>query len=291
MNIAAEQALEILFSKQAKLRASLELINDIRDPVVRNSPLLLAASQVRHTVYGFLSRITDDNAEQLSAEFDEAWNKVMPQLHAFLERQRQLVFDPSYNDRDCEHFRGIPELDEDGLLPPGLHHASWADFVGRFGQTDRRYRQTQGLLAALLSLQGAGCKLAHVGGSFVTAKDDPTDIDYVFDPEGMDMSKLEPMLDRSNYLAHRQARSYYGIDGGAGDLKYVRSHRHRRTIFQSDMITVDDPLLAHLGSLPLSRLVGSIAIDLTQPLPEAKDFSPFGMWDDIATRMEMCGRF
>lgn len=291
MNIAAERELEILLSKHAKLQASLALVNDIRDPVVRNSPLLLAASQVRQSVYGFLGGIADGNIEQLSAALDEAWNKLMPELHAFLERQRQLGFDPSYSDRDCQHLQGIPELDEEGLLPPGMHHATWDDFVGRFGQTDRRFRQTQGLLAALLSLQGAGCKLAHVGGSFVSAKEDPTDIDYVFDPEGMDMSKLEPMLDRSNYRAHCQARSYYGIDGGVGDLKYVCSHRQRRTIFQYDLIEVDDPHLAHLGSLPQSRLVGSIALDLTQPLPEAKDFSPYGMWDDVATRMEMCGRF
>jgi len=293
MNTAPEQKLDTLFSKYAKLQASLELVNDIRDPVVRNTPLLLAASQVRPIVYGFLSRISDDEdqLQQLSASLDEAWNKLMPELHAFLERQRRLAFDPSSIDRDCDHFQGILQLDQDGLLPEGMHHADWSEFVARFGQTDRRHRQTQGLLMALLSLQTAGCKRAYIGGSFVSAKEDPGDVDYVFDAEGMDKSKLDPMLDRNNHSAHRAARSYYGIDGGAGDIKYVRRHRQHRTIFQCDMIDINDPNLTHLGSLPRSRSVGVVALDLTKPLPPAKDFSPYGMWDDIATRMEMCGRF
>jgi|GEM_PF-1490797 len=293
MNTTSELTLDTLFSKYAKLQASLELVNDIRDPVVRNSPLLLAASQVRPTVYGFLSRVSDDEdkMQQLSAALDRAWDTLMPELHAYLERQRLLAFDPSSIERDCTHFQGILPLDEDGLLPQGMHHAAWSEFVARFGQTDRRHRQTQGLLMALLSLQNAGCKRAYVGGSFVTAKEDPTDVDYVFDGEGLDASKLEPMLDRNNFAAHRAARSYYGIDGGAGDIKYVRRHRQHRTIFQCDMINTDDPALAHLGHLPRSRSVGVIALDLSEPLPPATDFSPYGMWDDIATRMEMCGRF
>jgi len=292
MPTVAEQKLDIMFSKHTRLQSSLELVNDIRDPVIRNSPLFLAASQVRRTVYGFLCAVTDDQDEmqRLSHSLDEAWDKLMPELQAFLERQRRHVFDPSSIEREGEHFQGIPPLDQDGLMPGGIHHASWSEFVAAFGQTDRRYRQTQGLLTALLSLQAAGCKLAFVGGSFITAKEDPNDVDYVFDPEGMDLSKLDPMLDRNN-PAHRSARSYYGIDGGAGDIKYVRKHRQQRTIFMCDMIDLKDPGLAHLGTLPRSRSVGVIALDLTQPLPPAKDFLPYGMWDDVATRMEMCGRF
>jgi hypothetical protein len=287
MNIVSEQELDILFSKHAKLQTSLHLVNSIRNPVVRNSPLLLAASQVRQTVCGFLGCIDNDNIEQLSAALDEASNILLPQLHAFLERQRGLAFDSFSRDSYSECFQGIPGLDEDGFLPPGMHHASWHDFVASFAQTDRRYRQAQGLLAALLSLQGAGCKLAHVGGSFVTAKEDPTDIDYVFEPEGMDMSRLEPMLDRGNYLAHRQARNHYGIDGGVDNLNYVRSHLQRRPIFQCDMMIVDYPELVNLGRLPRSRMVGTIALDLTLPLPAAKDFSPGCMWDDFAHRQAL----
>ncbi|MBS1994828.1 MAG: hypothetical protein JSS86_00900 [Cyanobacteria bacterium SZAS LIN-2] len=290
MNVIEEQKLATVFDKHAQLQAALELVYDIRDPVMPNSPLLRAASQVRNSVRGLLGRISDDNVEQISASLDEGWNALIPPLQAFIARQR-LVGAPSSVDGDCEHFQGIPQFDEDGLLSPGMHHASWDEFVARFGHTDRRFRQSQGLLAALINLQEAGCKQAHVGGSFVTAKEDPTDVDYVFAPEGLDLSKLEPMLDRANYLAHRQARGHFGIDGGAGDLQYVRSHLQRRTIFECDMVTLDDPQLAFLGSLPRSRLVGSIALDLTQPLPPTTNFSPFGMWDDVATRMQFCGRF
>lgn len=87
-----KQALDIAFDKWADLSKSLELVREIRDPVVPNSPWLLAASQVRPIVRGFFGRI---NADYVG----------------------QLIF----------------ELDEEGLLPPGMHHASWADFVGRFG--------------------------------------------------------------------------------------------------------------------------------------------------------------
>lgn len=287
MTIGLEQKLDLLFSKYEKLQASLCLVNNIRDPVITDSPLLLATAQARSTINGFLSRISEDDNEikKLSLLLDEAWDQLMPCLLAFVERQQLAAFDQASIDQDCEHFQGILPLDEDGLLPRGMHHAGWSEFTARFGQTDRRHRQTQGLLAALISLQNAGCKRAYVGGSFVTAKENPNDIDYIFEPQGMDMSKLEPMLDRNNYSANRNARGYYGIDGGAADIKYLRLNRQQRTIFDCELIDLDDTRLAHLGPIPRSRFVGIIALDLGQPLPEAKDFLPYCMWDNAAASM------
>ncbi len=83
-----------------------------------------------------------------------------------------------------EHRRGsgieLPAFDSRGRLPKGIHKASWAEFVRRFGYNDRRRALLHGLLRALRLLQLAGCRTIYIGGSFASGKQKPRDIDVVW---------------------------------------------------------------------------------------------------------------
>jgi hypothetical protein len=48
----------------------------------------------------------------------------------------------------------IPEFDECGNLPPGIHHATWNEIVTRYATSVRRRELLDGLLDALRSLKG-----------------------------------------------------------------------------------------------------------------------------------------
>lgn len=73
-----------------------------------------------------------------------------------------------------------------GLLPSGIHDATWEEFVARFGWTPHRLALLAGLKAALDALRTAGCRRAYIDGSFVTAKAMPADFDGCWETEGVD---------------------------------------------------------------------------------------------------------
>src|SRR5919204_935850 len=81
-----------------------------------------------------------------------------------------------------------------GLLPAGLHEATWEELVARFGTTPRRLALLAGLKAALDGLRAAGCRRAYVDGSFVTTKPDPGDFDGCWETDGVDPARLDPVL-------------------------------------------------------------------------------------------------
>ncbi|HEU0178347.1 MAG TPA: hypothetical protein VFV58_29130 [Blastocatellia bacterium] len=71
----------------------------------------------------------------------------------------------------------IPNFDEAGNLPCGVHWASWREFDKRFGVNRRRRKLLKGLQLALASLRAAGCRIVYIDGSFVTTKKMPNDFD------------------------------------------------------------------------------------------------------------------
>jgi hypothetical protein len=88
----------------------------------------------------------------------------------------------------------IPPFRRDGNLPPGIHHANWADFWQRYGTNTKRLALLGGLRMALVNLSGAGCIRAYIDGSFVSSKEFPGDYDGCWDPEGVDPDLLDPIL-------------------------------------------------------------------------------------------------
>ncbi len=74
----------------------------------------------------------------------------------------------------------IPPFRADGYLPEGVHVCSEADVVFRFGSTNRRRRGLALRLRRWIELgRQVGAKRLLVDGSFVTAKEEPQDVDTV----------------------------------------------------------------------------------------------------------------
>jgi len=88
----------------------------------------------------------------------------------------------------------IPEFDEHGNLPPGIHHATWSEIVTRYATSVRRRELPDGLLDALRSLKGAGCATAYLDGSLATSKDHPGDFDACWESGGVILNRLDPEL-------------------------------------------------------------------------------------------------
>jgi hypothetical protein len=83
----------------------------------------------------------------------------------------------------------LPPFESTGLLPAGVHPATWPLFVERFGTSAYRREQLVKLEVALRLLRNAGCTRVFVGGSFVTAKSEPNDVDVAWDVGGVDAAR------------------------------------------------------------------------------------------------------
>jgi hypothetical protein len=88
----------------------------------------------------------------------------------------------------------IPEWTEDGLLPIGVHDATWDELCKRYGTNSRRQTLLAGLADASVALAGAGCTRIWLDGSFVTTTDIPGDYDACWDWQGVDQQALDPVL-------------------------------------------------------------------------------------------------
>lgn len=96
---------------------------------------------------------------------------------------------------------------EGGVLPPGVHWATWEEIEDRFGTTPHRRALLDGLREALSMLGAAGCRAVYVDGSFVTEREVPGDFDACWDPTDVDLAALEPVLkDLASPRAAQKAR-------------------------------------------------------------------------------------
>ncbi len=84
----------------------------------------------------------------------------------------------------------IPDFDDNGNLPPGIHWANWLEFKARFGKTSKRREMIRGLQNAMEELKYAGCRTIYINGSFVTNKTEPRDFDACWDREDVDIDYL-----------------------------------------------------------------------------------------------------
>ena len=74
----------------------------------------------------------------------------------------------------------LPAFDDDGYLPSGVHLATEADVTFRFGSaTPRRRRLVLQLRRWVELARRVGALRLLIDGSFVTAKENPNDVDAV----------------------------------------------------------------------------------------------------------------
>ncbi len=81
-------------------------------------------------------------------------------------------------------MRILPALNGHGVLEPGLHDLTLseiAELFGRFQRTDRRLDLFNRLVALVDEIKTlAFSRHLIIDGSFITAKDEPSDIDLIF---------------------------------------------------------------------------------------------------------------
>jgi hypothetical protein len=99
----------------------------------------------------------------------------------------------------------IPEFDESGILPSGVHWAEWSEFQETFGANLTRQRMIDGLELAMTQLKAAGCRTIYIDGSFVTSKQKPGDFDACWEDNGVDIKYLESIAPTLFNFALRRA--------------------------------------------------------------------------------------
>lgn len=110
----------------------------------------------------------------------------------------------------------IPELDDDGFLPEGVHECSLDELQQRFGGTQRLDQRSvlfDKLGQYLQELRSTGTVVGLVvDGSFITNKLEPNDIDLVLIlPADHDFAAdLRPF--EYNVLSRRRVFKRYGFD-------------------------------------------------------------------------------
>lgn len=110
----------------------------------------------------------------------------------------------------------IPDLDDDGLLPVGLHECSIEELkeaFGRFNDSDRRPRLFKDLARYLDEVAEADVgRYLVVNGSFVTAKPDPNDIDVLLVlRDDLDLARPVPPYEY-NARSKKYVRREFGLD-------------------------------------------------------------------------------
>jgi len=128
----------------------------------------------------------------------------------------------------------LPDFEESGNLPVGIHEATWEELAARYGTTPHRHRLLAGLKRALGSLRDAGCRRAYVDGSFVTAKGDPADFDVCWDESNVDPVLLDPVLMDFSERRRAQKERFGGelfpatMPAGPGYADFLDYFQHER---------------------------------------------------------------
>ena len=105
----------------------------------------------------------------------------------------------------------LPAFNEDGDLLPGVHRATLAEVLNRFGQGSAQRCAVSDRLSRLNELVTSTGRLARfiVFGSFVTAKDDPNDVDVVLLMEdAFDLASLTG--ESALVFQHMEAEAHFG---------------------------------------------------------------------------------
>ena len=138
----------------------------------------------------------------------------------------------------------IPELDQHGLLPPGVWHCTLTEAQARFATTAHRRQLWQGLSRFIAGHvpNVPGIVALYIDGSYTTSKPLPADIDVVADLVGIEdvdalLQSLRAKLRRAEF------KQTYGVDF------WVR-HPDLPIDLASTFQQVGDKQAARLGLLP-----------------------------------------
>jgi hypothetical protein len=111
----------------------------------------------------------------------------------------------------------LPPFRPDGYLPEGVYVCSEAEVMFRFGSSGRRRRRLVLRLRRWVALgRQIGAKRLLVDGSFVTAKEEPHDIDAVIllpsDFQQQIVHEYEPALELEAMLLTRRPEEIFAAE-------------------------------------------------------------------------------
>src|SRR5574341_1673034 len=114
----------------------------------------------------------------------------------------------------------IPPLRPDGYLPEGVYVCSEAEVIFRFGSSSRRRRRLVLRLRRWVELgRQVGARRLLVDGSFVTAQEEPQDIDSVIllpqDFTHKLEQEYEPALELEEMLLTRRPEELFAAEDEA----------------------------------------------------------------------------
>lgn len=95
----------------------------------------------------------------------------------------------------------IPEFDEKGNLPEGVHDATVEEVRARFAYNPTRQKLFDAFLEVLEILQSCKSPEVHLDGSFITTKEEPSDYDMCWESTG-----VEPTDELREFLELREQR-------------------------------------------------------------------------------------
>ena len=104
-----------------------------------------------------------------------------------------------------------PSFDSNGDLPLGIHRASLAEVIDRFGTSTRQRRVVAQRMARIYELARRTGQLARfiIFGSFVTAKPNPNDVDvFMLMEDAFDSSQVTG--EAAIIFDHPSAQNYEG---------------------------------------------------------------------------------
>lgn len=108
----------------------------------------------------------------------------------------------------------IPDFDENGNLPEGIHETTIKEFKARFVYGIRRKQLFEKMEKLMNDLKSAGCKAIYIDGSFVTIKRLPGDYDACWDDDEITyadiIKKIPPLADVEP--PRRLQQEVYGAD-------------------------------------------------------------------------------
>jgi hypothetical protein len=110
----------------------------------------------------------------------------------------------------------VPEFDEYGLLPQGIHNANLEELRPRFGHfkgSDRRPRLWEKLVELVTEAKACGLvEAVCLDGSFATAVAEPNDVDLVIVLRAGHDFSMDLTPDQYQILAQRHVRRRFGFD-------------------------------------------------------------------------------
>jgi len=134
----------------------------------------------------------------------------------------------------------IPEFNKQGNLPNGVHSTTLEEFIKKFGYNPKRLWLIDGLNLLIESLSKAGCTLIYIDGSFVTDKEIPGDYDLCWSVNGVEPTKLDPILLEFTPESRSKVEVKYRGDVFPAEIPEGVSGKLFIDFFQTDKNTGED---------------------------------------------------